>query len=514
MRPTGFSHPPSIAANPPDFDPGTRLRPTRATLDALQFNPEARVGGEIWPIGTGWEGWGDSKTLVVTNRGSLSPTEYGFNYCGKCGRIEPAEFDPTMRKLRSGQTHPRPRPNWPKESEECDGTPVKIVLGNEFMTDVVVFRLALPRAWQLDPDRTSTTIAARSAVEALRRAACMLEDLEPNDIDGDFRFAPGNANSQFVDLYLYDQAAGGAGFVKAAARDPHRLVNTALHLLDHCNCDDSCYQCLRSYKNRYEHDLFDRRVGADLLRSCFLGKPPMLDQQREDLALDRLAADIKESGATVTRTNGGLIVGAGQVICLAHPFVPDQPCSERARSFAAGKEAIAIDILLVLRALPIATNQALSVPNVALVSGPKPDPNGVPELTAAQVAVGDLMPSPQAPRFEVADAEDGDFFFRLDANTLSQKGSAEVAKGAMCLFRPHAIGTEIGKKDVYLIRRTDGHAFGATGAAWTVGILQTPNNGGMRVRYLAAAQHMECASELVQPADSVLPIALFVRAVH
>ena len=82
--------------------------------------------------------------------------------------------------------------------------------------------------WQLDPDKPSTTIAARSAVEALRRAACLLEDLEPNDIDGDFRFAPGDGTRQFIDLYLYDQAAGGAGFVKAAARDPQRLVDSAL----------------------------------------------------------------------------------------------------------------------------------------------------------------------------------------------------------------------------------------------------------------------------------------------
>ena len=69
-------------------------------------------------------------------------------------------------------------------------------------------RLGLPRDWSLDPDRAATAIAARSAVEALRRAACAMEDLEPNDIDGDFRFAPASADHQFIDLYLYDQAAG------------------------------------------------------------------------------------------------------------------------------------------------------------------------------------------------------------------------------------------------------------------------------------------------------------------
>jgi hypothetical protein len=102
----------------------------------------------------------------------------------------PANFDPTMRQLGGGQPHNRPRPKRPKEPDQCTGTVTRIVLGNEFRSDVAAFRLALPGRWQLDPDKPSTTIGARSAVEALRRAACLLEDLEPNDIDGDFRFAP------------------------------------------------------------------------------------------------------------------------------------------------------------------------------------------------------------------------------------------------------------------------------------------------------------------------------------
>jgi hypothetical protein len=514
VRPTGFSHPPSITALPPDFDAGTRSRPTRATLDSLQFAREVRIGGEFWPLGTGWEGWGDTKTLVVTNRGTLSATDYGFNYCNKCGRIEPADFDPTLRRLRSGQSHPRPRPSRPKESVECDGTPTKVVLGNEFKTDVVVFRLALPVDWSFNPDRPSTTIAARSAVEALRRAACRLEDLEPNDIDGDFRFAPGDGTRQYIDLYLYDQAAGGAGFVKTAARDPQRLVNDALEVLDHCDCDDSCYQCLRSYKNRYEHDLFDRRIGADLLRAAFQGVGLRLDPVREDFALNRLATDLTESGATVRRVDGGLIKDNGDIICLAHPFVENRPGSERAAALANGKDTVAIDILLVLRALPIASTLALSAANVDHSTGLRSDRNGVPEITVMDITANGVTPPASAQRFAVKDAEDGDILFRLDANVLSGKkgdGNAPVPRGTMCLFRPHK--GDAGKNEVYLIRRTDGKAFGATGKDWTVGLLQPLITGGIRVRYRPESHFMECASELVQPAEVVQFLALFVKSV-
>jgi hypothetical protein len=515
VRPPGFSHPPSVTALPPDFDAGTPLRPTRATLDSLQFSDGALLGRETWPIGTGWEGWSDSKTLVVTNRGSLNAIHPGFNYCTQCGRIEPADFDPTMRQLGSGQPHNRPRPKRAKEPDQCTGTVVRIVLGNEFRSDVSVFRLAVPSHWQIDPDRPATTIAARSAVEALRRAACLLEDLEPNDIEGDFRFAPGDGTSQFIDLYLYDQAAGGAGFVKAAARDPQRLVDATLKLLDGCTCDDSCYQCLRAYKNRYDHTLFDRRIGADLLRACFKGVPLSIDPAREEYALNRLASDLQESGATATLVDGGLILGDGRVIALAHPFLDREPCSKRARELANGKNATAVDLLLVLRALPIASNVALAVPNVDVSPPLKPDVDGVPELRPEQAAEGSVKPAASATRFAVAEAEKSDFLFRLNANTLSGKNGdgngAPVPKGSLCLFRPFS--GEASKIDTYLIRRTDGRAFGATGAAWTVGLLQQTGNGGMRVRYRAAPQHMECASELVMPASAVEPIAIFVKAV-
>ena len=79
--------------------------------------------------------------------------------------------------------------------------------------------------------------------------------------------------------------------------------------------------------------------------------------------LKRLASDLEDSGATVTSVSGGLILGDGRIICLSHPFLDREPCSERARRLADGKAAIAVDLLLVLRALPIASNIALAVPN-------------------------------------------------------------------------------------------------------------------------------------------------------
>ena len=324
-RPTGFSHPPASPRCRPISMQVRALRPTRATLDSLQFPDAARIGGETWPIGTGWEGWGDTKTLVVTNRGSLTrstmPSTIAALRTHRTGRLRPGDASTPLG------SDAQPAAAQPAEGtgRMCTGTFTKIVLGNEFDTDVV----------GLPPGAPANLVARsrprrhddRGAICGRGAAPCglQLEDLEPNDIDGDFRFAPGTVDHQFIDLYLYDQAAGGAGFVKAAARDPHRLVDAALDLLDRCDCDDSCYQCLRSYKNRYDHALFDRRIGADLLRACFKGAPLTIEPGARGLCARpaRRRSEGKRRAGEYG-LDGGLVDKDGKIICLAHPFVENR----------------------------------------------------------------------------------------------------------------------------------------------------------------------------------------------
>jgi hypothetical protein len=216
----------------------------------------------------------------------------------------------------------------------------------------------------------------------------------------------------------------------------------------------------------------------------------------------------------VTKADGGLIDESGRAICLSHPFNDSEPCTARARALASGKEVAAVDILLVARALPIATNVALVGPVSTGTTTLPTDPAGSPEVTPAMIVAGNLAGDAATPRYAVGGAEAGDLLFRITGNMLSGKNGdgqgGTVASGALCLFRPFT-GTPT-KTDLYLLRRTDGHAFGSTSAEWTVGVLQSVN-GGMRIRYRAASQHMECASELVVPAEAVEVLAQFVKVV-
>ena len=58
------------------------------------------------------------------------------------------------------------------------------------------------------------------------------------------------------------------------------------------NCDASCYRCLRSFKNKFEHRLLDRHVAAELLEYLLTGTLPEFDAERLKNSTDLLYRDL------------------------------------------------------------------------------------------------------------------------------------------------------------------------------------------------------------------------------
>jgi ATP-dependent helicase YprA (DUF1998 family) len=46
----------------------------------------------------------------------------------------------------------------------------------------------------------------------------------------------------------------------------YRILSVAWKKMENCNCDPSCYNCLRSYENQKIHDELDRKLAAKFLR--------------------------------------------------------------------------------------------------------------------------------------------------------------------------------------------------------------------------------------------------------
>src|ERR1700732_1732127 len=97
-----------------------------------------------------------------------------------------------------------------------------------------------------------------------------------------------------AEIFLYDTLAGGAGFSSQLVGQGTELLQRALQLMNTCreDCDASCYRCLRSFKNRFEHTLLDRHVGAELLEYILNGEHPKFSPERLRISTALLFHDL------------------------------------------------------------------------------------------------------------------------------------------------------------------------------------------------------------------------------
>jgi hypothetical protein len=94
---------------------------------------------------------------------------------------------------------------------------------------------------------------------AIIEAANAVARVESGEISGFIRKRKENGQDTF-DLLLYDGVPGGAGYVRKVAASMPAVLSAARDILDGCQCEKSCYKCLRSYENQFEHRLLDKEL--------------------------------------------------------------------------------------------------------------------------------------------------------------------------------------------------------------------------------------------------------------
>ena len=176
LRPPGFAHPANEGEETSPDDQPARSYATRAKLAA----PTPSDADAWLPINGRMKMYHLKDHLLVTNRG---PAEEGYDYCTTCGVIEPAGSPNS--KLKG--THRKPYVD--EKEPDCKGGYVTrgIVLGTDFITDVLLVSLTVDKLLHLTPSSLTTTIALRTMCEALSKAACLLLDLEPAELQAEFR---------------------------------------------------------------------------------------------------------------------------------------------------------------------------------------------------------------------------------------------------------------------------------------------------------------------------------------
>jgi hypothetical protein len=293
-----------------------------------------------------------------------------------CGLIEAT----ALPKGNVGTAHKKPFPD-PRDADCAGGGATKgLVLGTDFITDVLLVSIGVESPITLRPNLLATDVALRTICEALTRAACTRLELEANELQAEYRPALTQAGRDGLEaeIYIYDTLPGGAGFAQRVGRLGIAVFQDALQVLENCpdNCDRSCYRCLRSYKNKFEHDLLDRHLGASLLRFLLAGTAPALDAARLERSTELLFQDLDrhalegvqlERNKTIAVPGLGSVVvpilattaaGARLVIGLHGPLTPGEaPDAGLAdlKEFAVALPVVLVDELVVSRNLPSAT---------------------------------------------------------------------------------------------------------------------------------------------------------------
>lgn len=369
MRPPGFAHPIGVEEmTSPDEIPETSYA-TRAKLTM------GTPGDD--------EGWSEAnerirslktrRHLLVSNTG---PQQEGYNYCVKCGRIEASNTPSPILAA----PHRKPYPD-DDDKLMCDGIgPTRhLVLGTDFITDIALFSMRVAAPLKLKPGHYSTDVALRTVSEALAKAACQILEIEPGELMAEYRPAltPAGKSGLEAEIFLYDTLPGGAGFASQFADRGLELFQRALQLLKTCpeDCDASCYRCLRSFKNKFEHRLLDRHVGAELLEYLLTGQNPGFSAERLKRSTALLLNDLLrrdegmatfEAGPKIAYGNGKSVTapifaeckGRKFVIALSGPLTtghPADPAIAEFRDSGTGYQVIVENELVIRGNLPTAT---------------------------------------------------------------------------------------------------------------------------------------------------------------
>ena len=478
LRPPGFAHPFNLDPELPLDDSPTPTRPTRAKLSAPLTDSGSAEKTHRTPVGAGFEVLTDKQRLVLTNTGSRDRNKPGFLYCPMCGRAEPNGW--SGGSLRKGG-HIRPNPDYHPHGANCNGHhPAVVVLGNEFETDIALFRFQLADSVSLPPGSIVARIVLTTVAEALASAATSILSIEDSDIGAEYRVAmtSGGRTGEQVEVYLYDLTPGGAGFVRSAAANPRKLFETALARLESCDCTHSCYQCLRSYKNKWDHTNFDRTLAAAFIRHVLYGERPTLEADDEGRLLRALEVDLIQSGHTVERIEGGLRLPdlSGRTVVLGHPMTPDEAGSPAGRAYvAASEQSVIIDKLRVDRALPAAVQQAIGAKTEDSAEFTLPAflsaaDEGCPVYDP--VALANDEPPDVLARVAVADAPPAAFVVRLAQPTLERMNNGEFAADAWVVFQPTQRDdfATTNKDHIPRLLVTKAGAFNATKRRWTFGL--------------------------------------------
>lgn len=290
----------------PYFKP--QRQPTSQVFLATNGNNPQTISRDLYKLTMSQGG-----TFFLANSGVLGIgkgfDKQGFAICKNCGidlsekvqleRVNNNRKKGSRRNTRSSSRNDILNHNHPITGKECSPSYEQIHLGHEFRSDLIKIQFTsasqpLPLYGEVtnyadditvssladDSETTSGLDFWRSLTYALLAAASEVIDAPRAELDGLFR----PSDNQLAEIIIYDNVPGGAGYSRRIADKFNRILETAYKIASTCDCDTSCYDCLRTYSNQPFHNNLNRHLVVRFLQ-------PLVEKVSPDPELQNFAPD-------------------------------------------------------------------------------------------------------------------------------------------------------------------------------------------------------------------------------
>lgn len=310
IRPTGFSceiQRGDIVGRSRDIE-----RQDRLPYVPPIFSPNRSA---VWsPVIPGLEARYTREGLIVHRSDGMYGE--GFDICEICGRAESRK--PGNRRgfdqNKQGRHDILRRADRRCVARYGEGIREQCTLVHPVYTDTLEIRLT----GALDPGDKLDEVFAMTLTIAIRDAAAALLSASPRELGAQAYLNIDQFGSPRCGMVLFDQVAGGAGFMEDVRAHLPKLLRQALERLDgdarHDEvCGSACPRCLLSYSTQFYVDTLDRRKVLrffDQPRRALLGAPTLVverfgpDARLVPAGFESLIAWTRDSAQSVVRLSG------------------------------------------------------------------------------------------------------------------------------------------------------------------------------------------------------------------
>ena len=191
-----------------------------------------------------------------------------FYVCSKCGYSIASDETSKLKDYEdfkgTGCNHIEKSKNGHKNpfgKGKCSNTFLKkYYLHHEFKTDVAKISFGC---------NTSDYPTMLSVMYALLNSFAHELNIEKRDIKAclTYKLTSGRMEHKII---IYDAVPGGAGHSRRLITQDGQIlqavIKRAIKLLETCECEPSCYRCLRSYENQKKHEILDRKKALSFLK--------------------------------------------------------------------------------------------------------------------------------------------------------------------------------------------------------------------------------------------------------